>query len=175
MGTAAQQRDFTPRGEQKPVRDGVARSTADFGVGVSGRVVDVAWKQVTRVADVKFVDELLRRAHAGKQEPLVFLQFVPPTAQVPGSREREAVAELLSESARLVSHSATVYAGSGFRAAMVRSIVIGINALARHPYPIRVFSTVAAAASWFEHNRHDISAESTIDLVERILHADVTE
>jgi hypothetical protein len=173
MGTAAQQREVIPLNEQKPFRDGVVRSTPDFGAGVSGRLVAVAWKRVTQAADITFARSLLRNAHAGRTEPLVFLQFVPPTAQAPAAREREAVAKLLAESADILSHSATVYIGQGFRAAMVRSIIIGINALARQPYPIRIFSTLSEAASWIEHSRRDLPAKLTTDLVEKILRANL--
>jgi len=160
--------------EQKPIRNGVVRSTPDFGAGVSDRIVAVAWKRVTLAADIGFLRSLLIRAHAGKPQPLVFVQFVPPTAQPPAAREREAVAKLLSESAGLLSHSATIYIGQGFRAAMVRSIIIGINALARPAYPIRVFSTLSGAAAWIEHNRRDLPAKLTTDLVEAILRTDLT-
>src|SRR5262245_29310866 len=139
MGTAAQQREVILLNEQKPTRQGVVRSTPDFAAGISGRLVAVAWKRVTQAVDISFARTLLRGTHAGASEPLVFLQFVPSTAQAPAAREREAVARLLADSAGVVSHSATVYVGQGFRAAMVRSIIIGINALARQPYPIRIF------------------------------------
>jgi hypothetical protein len=172
MGNAAQQREVVSLNEHRPTRDGVVRSTLDFGAGVAGRLVAVAWKRTTQAADISFTSSLLKTAHAGKSQPLVFLQFVPATAQPPASREREAVAKLLSESAGILSHSATVYVGQGFRAAMVRSIIIGINALARQPYPIRIFSTLSEAASWIEHNRADLPARLTTNLVEAILGAD---
>jgi hypothetical protein len=160
MGNAAQQREVVSLNEHRPTRDGVVRSTLDFGAGVAGRLVAVAWKRTTQAADISFTSSLLKSAHAGKPQPLVFLQFVPATAQPPASREREAVAKLLSESAGILSHSATVYVGQGFRAAMVRSIIIGI------------FSTLSEAASWIEHNRADLPARLTTNLVEAILAAD---
>jgi hypothetical protein len=173
MRTASQQREVLSLNEQKLIRDGVIRSAPDFGAGVSGRLVAVVWRGVTQAPDIAFARKLLRNAHAGRPQPLVFLQFVAPTARAPGAREREAVAKLLAEDAALLSHSATVYIGQGFRAAMVRSIIIGINALARQPYPIRIFSTLSEAAAWIEHNRRDLPARLTTKLVEEILSADL--
>ena len=175
MRTAAHQLGLGASNEQSPIRNGVIRSTPDFGAGVSGCLVAVAWKRITDATDISFAHTLLRNVYASRSRPLVFLQFVAPTAKPPASREREAVATLLAESAGMLSHSATVYIGQGFRAAMVRSIVTGINALARHTYPIRIFTTLPEAATWIEQNRSDLPIKITTGLVEEIMRADVTE
>jgi hypothetical protein len=80
------------------------------------------------------------------------LQVVTPDATIPDARSREALANMLCSLDGIVSHSAVVHVGSGFRASLIRSIVTGLNALGRQRFPHKVFASTQAAVAWFGSN-----------------------
>jgi hypothetical protein len=140
-------------------------------MGTKDHLVAVIWKRLTLIEDIAFLQAVTRNT-AHNVRPLALLQVVPPSAIAPEAPARTAVAKLLKDSDDIVSCSATVYEGSGFRAAMVRSIIAGINTLARQKYPTRVFATLNEAATWIAQTHSNISPEQVHSLVDVLSEGD---
>jgi hypothetical protein len=124
-----------------------------------------AWKSVFVGIAIATTDEstveALRSAleqHASRHPrfPVVFV--VAESAAIPDGTARKLIAKLLTDVSPHVIAWALVQEGSGFRAAIVRSVVSGLLLLARHPYPFKSFATAIEAAAWLATHETDVSA-----------------
>ncbi|HEX6244130.1 MAG TPA: hypothetical protein VFZ61_24610 [Polyangiales bacterium] len=76
------------------------------------------------------------------------LCVIEPTSEPPPQALREAAAALLTKLGPQLRCVAFVIEGSGFRAAMIRGVLSGIEFLRRSTYPTRYFAEVGRAAAW---------------------------
>jgi hypothetical protein len=76
------------------------------------------------------------------------LCVIEPTSEPPPQELREAAAALLTRLGPQLRCVAFVIEGSGFRAAMIRGVLSGIEFLRRSTYPTRYFAEVGRAAAW---------------------------
>lgn len=125
----------------------VLPSEASHGIAVAGQTLIVLWKTETSARAVRELATLLS-GFAAERGQVALLQVIGDGAISPDAAARSALANMLKENeARLVA-SAVVYEGSGFRASMIRSIVIGISMLSRHECPHTVFASVSEGVAW---------------------------
>ena len=79
---------------------------------------------------------------------LAFLCVVSPEAKPPDDAERSASSAMINGHGSNLAAVACVIEGSGFRAAITRTVLSGMLLVVRSPSPIRLFETVELAASW---------------------------
>lgn len=79
-----------------------------------------------------------------------FLCVVSPNADPPEQAERDASSRMISQHGGNLLGTACVVEGSGFRAAITRTVLTGIVLFIRTPSPITFFDSVDAASSWMQ-------------------------
>ncbi|MFO0683847.1 MAG: hypothetical protein U0234_17450 [Sandaracinus sp.] len=107
-----------------------------------------------RVA-VDTVARLRRTSHAQR---LIYVYVVGERSGLPSDETRAITAEL----AGLVDAVVGVHEGQGFRASVVRGIVVGISMLSRSRMRPEVVSTVAEAAAKLAERHPDLGSESAV-------------
>jgi hypothetical protein len=95
----------------------------------------------------------IQRAHLAKavaRNPgkVAFLCAVAEKAPPPDEPERAASAAMINGHAARLAAVACVIEGSGFRAAITRTVLSGMVFVIRSPSPIRMFETVGLATPW---------------------------
>ncbi len=88
------------------------------------------------------------RALMARHPSTFVLGVAQPNLPLPASEVRVRGAELIQENRESVLGAATVLVGGGFWASAVRSVMTASFALARQPYPSKVFATSEEAATW---------------------------
>jgi len=128
-------------------------ATSDIAVGYWSGLATVVWMGTTYPHHAASVKAAVDAAQATSTSGTVWLlQLVAPKAVVPDGRSRSALASMLHSFDGVVSHSAVVHVGAGFRASIIRSIVTGLNALGRQKFPHKVFAETDEAMEWFSRN-----------------------
>ncbi len=123
---------------------------ASHGIAFVGRTLVVLWEAETRA---RAVAELAARlpALAAESGSLALLQVIGDHALPPDGAARAALAALLkANDTRLV-----VFEGTGFRASVIRSVVIGISMLSRPKFPHTVFASTTAGVEWLSNQLGD--------------------
>ena len=69
-------------------------------------------------------------------------------AEMPASAERSVLTEVGRAMPDSTRGCAFVFAGTGFKASAARSVLTGMQLLAKRPYPVKFFGTVEQAAAW---------------------------
>jgi len=124
----------------------------DHVKGVLSNLVMVVWRRRTLLGPYRDAMQLVTRV--GRRHPtgVGVMQVVEVDAVPPDSDTRNAFGEMMRHPA--VKHFSLTHEGTGFKAASVRAIVSGVNALARPRFPHSVHSSVADASRWAaEKNR----------------------
>ena len=127
----------------------VLDAQTDYTLGTYGDVFIVIWRQDTTLSGVAELGRCFDRFAAGMPQGVGLLTVIEPAASLPSSSAREALAAFMRDNGNRIRTSAVVFEGSGFRAAAVRSVVVGLTMLANQPFPHRVFSTVERTRDWF--------------------------
>ena len=126
----------------------ISETSPDFVLGSDKNIVAILWRGETAVAHIRELSAAIADAHVGAGPSVRLFQVMPPDAPPPDGETRREIARVLKSQNGVVSHSAIVQLGSGFRASVVRSIVTGIVRMSNPGYPHRVFSSVADACAW---------------------------
>jgi hypothetical protein len=79
---------------------------------------------------------------------VAFLCVVEANAEPPDQEVRDASSSMISAHGKNLRACACVIEGSGFRAAITRTVLAGIALVARNKTPTRFFETVPVAADW---------------------------
>ncbi|RYZ04606.1 MAG: hypothetical protein EOO73_23505 [Myxococcales bacterium] len=119
-------------------------------LGTFGDVFFAAWstKPVPELFELQR-SGLASAVHASPGRAL-FLCVVSPHADPPDQAERDASSRMIaSHGARLLG-TACVVEGSGFRAAITRTVLTGIVLFTRTPSPVTFFENVDGAAHWMQ-------------------------
>jgi hypothetical protein len=90
------------------------------------------------------------RANPGRA---FFLCVVSPNADPPEQAERDASSRMISQHGSDLLGTACVVEGSGFRAAITRTVLTGITLFIRTPSPVTIFDSVDAASNWMQRRR----------------------
>lgn len=117
-------------------------------VGTFGPVCLAIWR--TKPTDALFEAQRLGLASAVASAPgkVAFLCVVETTADPPDQKVRDASASMISSHGKNLAAVALVIEGSGFRAAVTRTVLSGIALVTRNAAPTRYFEGVAAASVW---------------------------
>ena len=79
---------------------------------------------------------------------VAFLCVVEPTAEPPEQAVRDASAAMIASFGKNLAACACVIEGTGFRAAITRTVLAGMQFVARSATPTRFFERVPVAAGW---------------------------
>lgn len=146
----------------------VTLASDDLAICYWQNVVAAVWLKHTRphhVADIRIAVE---RAHRSSGKPVCLLQLVVPEAVIPDSGARAALSNMLRSFEGMVSHSAVVHFGSGFRACVVRSVVTAISALRRQGFPHQVFGSIQESTTWLVSNVKALDPSLTCRFAEQL-------
>lgn len=99
-------------------------------------------------SDVRRLLPTFERFARTAPKPIGLYIVVEEQVPLPAQPVREEMAHFMKSVGPHVRASALVQEGDGFRAAAVRSVAIGINLVARQPYPHKVFASSLEAAQW---------------------------
>jgi hypothetical protein len=94
----------------------------------------------------------------------LFLCVVSSKADAPEQDVRDASVKMITGHERKLAGCACVIEGSGFRAAITRTVLTGMTLVARTPAPIVFFDHVVAACRWLEPRAQD----SLVGLAEQL-------
>jgi hypothetical protein len=89
-------------------------------------------------------------AVAKRRGEALFLCVITSTADPPDETERKESARMITSHGGDLAACACVIEGTGFRAAVTRTVLGGISLLVRSPVKLRYFDSVANACDWLE-------------------------
>jgi hypothetical protein len=125
---------------------------ADHVTGVALNLVFMVWRFRTLVEPYRAGLALMKKHVLAHPRGIGVLQVVEPEAVPPEADTRKAFADAMVIPG--TAHYSVTHEGTGFKAASVRAIVWGVNAIVRPAFPHSVHSSVADAARWAaEQNR----------------------
>src|SRR3954469_1555921 len=125
----------------------ILRSDTSHGIAFVGRTLVVLWQTETRAEAVADLATLLA-GRAAEFGSVALLQVIGDQANPPDSAVRGALATMLKHNEQRIVASAVVFEGAGFRASVVRSVVIGISMLSRPKCPHTVFASPKDGIDW---------------------------
>lgn len=93
----------------------------------------------------------------------LFLCVVSPNSDPPEQAERDASSRMINVHGARLLGTACVVEGSGFRAAITRTVLTGIALFIRTPSPVTFFEGIEAACDWMQRRSHggDLSQLAT--------------
>jgi hypothetical protein len=117
-------------------------------MGTIGPVCLAIWR--TKPSEELFDTQRKSLASAVGRDPghVAFLCVVESTADAPDQKVRDASAEMITSHGKNLAAVACVIEGSGFRAAVTRTVLSGIALVARNAAPTKYFDSVSAASAW---------------------------
>ena len=121
----------------------------DLAIGASKDLLFTLWRHRTTIEGVQVLANALQH-FATSRTKAIGLVTIEPQAKMPEAGSREQLARMLKDASEHVLISGVAFEGSGFVAASVRSVVVGLTLLARQTYPHRVFPNVKEASFWIE-------------------------
>jgi hypothetical protein len=121
---------------------------AGLVVGTIGPICLAIWR--TKPTEELFEAQRRGLGSAVEHNPgnVAFLCVVESTADPPDQKVRDASAAMISSHGKNLAAVACVIEGSGFRAAVTRTVLSGIALVARNAAPTRYFESVSAASTW---------------------------
>jgi len=128
----------------------VLRCDLDLAIGASTDLLFTLWRHRTTTEGVRVLTNTFRHFATSRTKPIGLITIIEPQAKMPEAGSREPLARMLKDASEHVLISGVAFEGSGFMAASVRSVVVGLTLLARQTYPHRVFPNVKQASSWIE-------------------------
>lgn len=126
----------------------ITHSDPSLIMAMHGPVCVALWRKKPTRELVEIQASQLARAVERAPGKVAFMCVVSPTAEPPDDAERSASAKMISVHGSKLSAVACVIEGSGFRAAITRTVLSGIVFIIRTPSPIRLFESVELAVPW---------------------------
>lgn len=117
-------------------------------IGVWRNVVFALWYEQTTAAAVVRLTSALRRVRSWHPQGVGLIQVVMPSAKQPEKEARDAIQGMLALGSRVITSSALVVPGVGFRIAWIRAFITGLAMVSRPEFPHVVFATLEEAADW---------------------------
>jgi hypothetical protein len=131
----------------------------DYALGSHRNLFVLIWRRETTIDGCRaFRDELFRFAE-DRPQGIGLLTIVEEMAPMPPTESRQSIASTLRDASDHIHASAVVFEGAGFRAAAVRSVVVGLTMLARQKFPHKVFGKLSDAATWMHATLGDALEE----------------
>lgn len=128
----------------------VAHRARGLLLGTFGNVCFAVWS--TKPTPELFQLQRAALATAVQNNPYrtFFLCVVSPYADPPEQAERDASSRMISEHGERLAGTACVVEGSGFRAAITRTVLSGIVFFIRTPSPVTFFDSIEGATQWMQ-------------------------
>ncbi|RYZ08341.1 MAG: hypothetical protein EOO73_07770 [Myxococcales bacterium] len=143
----------------------IVQTDYDHAKGVAYNLVLLVWRRRT-MPDAYRAAMVLATEHARKHpKGIGVMQLVEVDAVPPDAEARKAFTEFMKWPG--VAHFSVTHEGSGFKAASVRAIVMGVTALSRPSFPHAVHNSVSEAANWAASQNRNIGAVSDARAIER--------
>jgi hypothetical protein len=120
----------------------------DYAMATYRDVFVIIWRHLTTIETCRLFRRELVDFGKKRSKGIALLTIVEERAPMPPTECRQSIAETLRDASDHILASAVVFEGEGFRAAAVRSVVAGLNMLARQKFPHKVFSDISEAGSW---------------------------
>ena len=117
-------------------------------VGTIGPVCLAIWRTKPTAELFELQRRELAAAVASDPGKIAFFCVVEPTADAPEQAIRDASAAMISSHGKRLAATACVIEGSGFRAAITRTVLSGMALVARNAAPSRFFEHVSVASAW---------------------------
>jgi len=160
-----------------PTQVRLLRTESSHGIALSGPTVVVLWQTDTRSEAVQELASLVA-AQAAETGSVALLQVIGERATAPDASVRAALAAMLKANEARIVASSVVFEATGFRASLIRSIVIGISMLSRPSCPHSVFSSVNEGIAWLSSRvgasnaaRHAAGMQLAIDQLRGVTRA----
>lgn len=129
---------------------------SDMALGSSSHLFFCLWRNRTTPAGVAKFAAVIREYARDHEPDIGIITIIEPGAKMPEPGAREALSKLLKTQGGKVVISAVAFEGDGFMAAAVRGVVVGLNSLARQPFPHRVFANIQEISTWFEAKQAEV-------------------
>lgn len=139
------------QGAGQPVSElQVSQRVPGLLLGSYGQVFFAAWS--TKPTPELFEVQRAGLAAAVQANPgrTFFLCVVSPNADPPDQAERDASSRMITSHGANLLGTACVVEGSGFRAAITRTVLTGIVLFIRTPSPVTFFENVDGASKWMQ-------------------------
>ena len=128
----------------------IERATTDYALATFRDLYIVIWRRNTTMASVRAVRRGALAFADQRPKGIALLTIIEEEAPMPPSEPREALALFMRDAGDHIKASGVVFEGTGFRAAAVRSVVVGLTMLARQKYPHKVFAELEETTAWME-------------------------
>jgi hypothetical protein len=125
----------------------ILRNEPSHGIAFTGRTLVVHWQTETHASAVIELATLLASL-AAECGSLALLQVIGEKAIPPDGSARAALASMLKSNEARIIASAVVFEATGFRAALIRSIVSSISMLSGHKCAHVVFGSTTEGIEW---------------------------
>jgi hypothetical protein len=96
-----------------------------------------------------------------------FLCVISPNAEPPDQAERDASTRMITHHGARLAGTACVIEGTGFRAAITRTVLTGIVLFARSPSPVLFFEEMDAAVQWMQRRSSEADLSQLAARVEK--------
>lgn len=134
--------------------------TADRAFGAWNNILVVIWRKETTPLGVETLGEYLQQLGAQYPQGIGLCAVVEESAPPPSTAARKAMAKIMG-TADMLRGSVLIFDGTGFRAAIVRSFVAGLNMLTRFPFPHKVCASAQEAIPWLAEQVPGIDGAAT--------------
>jgi len=131
-----------------PWRLGVAHALDAVVVGTIGPVCLTIWRTKPSLELFELQRLELEASVAKNPGQVGFLCVVETTSDPPDQAVRDASAAMISSLGKRLAACACVIEGTGFRAAITRTVLSGMQLVARNSAPTRFFERVPIASAW---------------------------
>jgi hypothetical protein len=128
----------------------VTYSSPGLLMGALGPVCLALWKGKPTPELFEVQRAGLAAAVAQRRGEALFLCVITTTSDPPDERERHASARMITSHGKDLAACACVIEGTGFRAAVTRTVLSGISLLVHSPAKLRFFDSAANACAWLE-------------------------
>jgi len=117
-------------------------------MAMHGPVCVALWRSKPSRPLFEIQEAHLARAVSRDPGHVAFMCVVSSAAEPPDDAERAASAAMISKHGPKLAAIACVIEGTGFRAAITRTVLSGMMLVIRTPAPVRLFESVELASPW---------------------------
>jgi len=131
---------------------------ANYACGTWRSFYFILWRVQTELAACQHVHRTMYEFGPKHPEGIGLMTIVEASAPMPPAASRNELAATL-KGATFIQASAVAFEGEGFRAASVRAVVTGLTAMAKQPFPHKVFAKVGDASLFLADQLHSGAAK----------------
>jgi hypothetical protein len=146
-------------------QSGITYSSDKLMMAAFGYVCVAAWETKPTRELFEIQRQHLAAVVAKHPGRACFMCIVSPGAEPPDQEVRDLSSKMMAAHGKQLAACACIIEGSGFRAAITRTVLTGIMLVVKTPSPFAFLETVEAGCRWFETK---ICRESLPDLLEQI-------